>query len=152
MLMLQDNALSRNPVNQIILNRTTRNPELIFNSMDPDNMFDEKQDQQWKLVKNCFYCTGYRYTMVYFNAMNLKANQFKFLPNQDEMMDVLDGKYPRREVYGGVQPPLIIVDGNVYEMCSPHVYCCFLHLNEILSVMRSQASGGQFGATELSGI
>lgn len=100
--MLQDNAMFLNPMNRIIINRTSRNPELVFNAMDPDNMFDEHQDQQWKIVKNCFYCSGYRYTMVYFNAQNLRANEFKFLPDQDEMMELLDSKYPKQTQYNGI--------------------------------------------------
>jgi len=68
MLMLQDNIKYTNPMNSMLLNRTTRNPELFFNSMDANNMFDGNLDQQWKVVRNCFYCNGYRYTIVYFNA------------------------------------------------------------------------------------
>ena len=78
----------------MILNRTTRNPELFFNPMDADKMFDGNLDQQWKVVRNCFYCTGYRYTLVYFNAYDTSQNAFKVLEGQEDMMALLDGKYP----------------------------------------------------------
>jgi len=45
MLMLQDNCKYTNPMNRMLLNRTTRNPELFFNSMDADKMFDGNLDQ-----------------------------------------------------------------------------------------------------------
>ena len=94
MLMLQDNIKYTNPMNRMLLNRTTRNPELFFNSLDANNMFDGNMDQQWKVVRNCFYCTGYRYTIAYFNAYDTSQNTFKVLEGQEDMMALLDSKFP----------------------------------------------------------
>ena len=68
------------------------------------------------------------------------------------MMELLDSKYPKQTQYNGILSPLIIVDGNVYEMCSQLIYCCLLHMNEILAIIKSSLNSGNFGATELSGI
>jgi hypothetical protein len=149
MLMPLENTKYTNLGNRIILNRTTRNPELFLNPMEPNNMFDPNLDQRWKMVENCFYCSGYRYTLVYFNAFDVSKNSFKVLGGQDDMMNFLDSKFPLDAKSSNIKPPLLIVDGNVYPMVNPLIYTCFLQLQSLAGEIRSSA---QRGGHELTGV
>lgn len=67
MMMNTDIPCLENPEPSLILNRTTRNPELVFNPLDPSNGFSPDVFQQWFPVKRCFYVNCFRYTQIYYN-------------------------------------------------------------------------------------
>jgi hypothetical protein len=62
MLMGQETICSNNPCLPLILNRTSRNPELVFNNHDPFKGYDPNLNSKWFPVKECFYANRHRYT------------------------------------------------------------------------------------------
>ena len=60
------------------------------------------------------------------------------------------------EMYGvpieGQQYPLIIIDGQVYQMINPLVYSGFLQLDKIMNELKHQVSRPTYGAMDLIGI
>jgi len=62
MLMNTEAPCDDNPNLPLILNRTTRNPELVFNPHNPTSNFDTQVYQSWFPVKKCFFVNCFRYT------------------------------------------------------------------------------------------
>ena len=152
MLNRQDTSLVSHATCQLVLNRTARNPELIFSSYDPAHLVDPVLSQKWRIVKNCFYCNSYRYVQVYFNAHAPHLNDFRVLPNQEEVLSWLDSKYGDPDATPGPKAPLLIVDGCMYQMVNPIIYAGMAQADTMKTEVETQIKRAPYGAMDLTGL